>query len=176
MRKFTRWLTVAAAVIAVPFALAGPVMAHDHFGTHLSSVQEVPAVFTDGHGFALVTLNDAGTAFTYSLVYFEMGSPVAQAHIHFGQEGVNGGIMVFLCTNLGNGPTGTQACPSGVGDGIASVSGTITAADVGAGAAAQGVGAGNFAGLVEAVESGRAYVNVHTANFPGGEIRGQLAH
>ena len=31
-----------------------------------------------------------------------------QAHIHFAQRGVNGGITVFLCTNLGNGPTGIR--------------------------------------------------------------------
>jgi hypothetical protein len=174
MRKFTRWLTVAAAVIAVPFAVTGPVMAHDHFGTHLSGVQEVPAVFSDGHGFALVTLNDAQDALTFSLVYFETGSEVTQAHIHFGQPGVNGGIMVFFCTNLGNGPAGTSACPNGPG--FQSVSGVLTAASVGAGAAAQGVGTGNFAGLIEAIESGRAYVNVHTTVFPAGEIRGQLGH
>ena len=35
---------------------------------------------------------------------------------------VNGGISVFLCTNLGNGPAGTQACPQ-----EGTVTGTFTA-------------------------------------------------
>src|SRR5215470_16126309 len=48
-----------------------------------------------------------------------------QAHIHFGQRWQNGGISVFLCSNLGNGPAGTQACPPPP----ATVRGTIVAAD-----------------------------------------------
>ena len=42
---------------------------------------------------------------------------VLQAHIHFAQEGVNGGIVVFLCTNLGNNPSNEPVpeCPSSPG-------------------------------------------------------------
>ena len=52
-------------------------------------------------------------------------SAATQAHIHFESKSNTGPIVVFLCTNLGNGPAGTQACPS---DG-SPVSGTITAAE-----------------------------------------------
>ncbi|TMG43298.1 MAG: CHRD domain-containing protein, partial [Chloroflexi bacterium] len=34
--------------------------------------------------------------------------------------------------------------------------------------------AGDFAGALRIIESGDAYVNVHTVNFPGGEIRGEV--
>ena len=107
----------------------------------------------------------------YTLTYGGLSSHVQQAHIHFGQKSVNGGIVVFLCTNLGNGPAGTQACPES-----GTVSGTITSAQVGAGAAAQGITTGEFAELVDAIRAGVAYVNVHTDNHTGGEIRGQLGH
>jgi len=43
--------------------------------------------------------------------------------------------MIFLCSNLGNGPAGTQACPAGT----ATITGTIHDSDVVAGAGAQGV-------------------------------------
>ena len=46
-----------------------------------------------------------------------------QSHVHFGQLSVNGGVSFFLCTNLGNGPAGTQACP----EGPAELTGVITA-------------------------------------------------
>jgi len=36
------------------------------------------------------------------------------------------------------------------------------------------VSAGDFAGALRIIASGDAYVNVHTTNFPGGEIRGQV--
>ena len=91
-----------------------------------------------------------------------------QAHIHFGQFAVNGGISVFLCSNLGNGPVGTPECPDS-----GTVKGTLTAADV-VGPAAQGIDPGEFDELVAAIKAGIAYVNVHTDKFEGGEIRGQL--
>jgi hypothetical protein len=174
-------LAVAVAVFAVMFGVTQPVMAHDHFGAHLSGVQEVPAIFSDGHGFALVTLNDAQDALTYTLVYFEITNTVTEAHIHFGRPGVEGGIIAFLCSNLLGAPPGVPGCPNGGGGpvpipGFNSVTGTITAANVGTGAASQGIGAGDFAGLIEALESSSTYVNVHTNVFPAGEIRGPLGH
>jgi hypothetical protein len=42
------------------------------------------------------------------------------------------------------------------------------------GPTAQGVTAGDFDALLRAIETGEAYANVHTANFPAGEIRGQI--
>ena len=68
------------------------------------------------------------------------------------------------------GPAGTQACPPAGG----TISGTIRPADVGAGAAAQGLGAGEFDELVRAIRAGATYVNVHTTGRPAGEIRAQL--
>ena len=90
--------------------------------------------------------------------------------IHFENRTNNGNIVVFLCTNLGNGPAGTQACPAAGG----TISGTITAANIGAGAAGQGIAAGEFDEFVRALRSGATYVNVHSVGRPGGEIRAQL--
>jgi CHRD domain-containing protein len=97
---------------------------------------------------------------------------VTQAHIHFENRTNPGPIVVFLCTNLGNGPVGTQACPAGGG----TISGTITPANVGNGAAAQGLAAGEFDELVRAIRAGATYVNVQTTGRPAGEIRAQLEH
>ena len=56
--------------------------------------------------------------------------------------------------------------------------GTITAADVlntVAGGVPQGIAAGEFDELVKAIRAGRTYANVHSTNWPGGEIRAQPA-
>ena len=53
------------------------------------------------------------------------------------------------------------------------MTGTITPADV-IGPASQGIGAGQFDKLVDAIRAGVTYVNVHTPSFPAGEIRGQI--
>ena len=116
----------------------------------------------------------AGTA-TFTLTYSNVGTTapltgtVTQAHIHFGKRRDSGGVMVFFCTNLGNGPAGTPACPTNSG----TVSGTLTAASVVA-IGGQNVKAGDFDALVDALESNTAYANIHTTALPAGEIRGQV--
>jgi len=138
----------------------------------------VPSVSTVANGAFNADINAEETQITYSLTYSALEGEVQQAHIHLGQRGVNGGISVFLCSNLGNGPVGTQACPPPP----ATITGTITAADVSpdipatAAARNQGLGTGEFGELLKAIRAGKTYVNVHSAKFPGGEIRSQIEH
>jgi hypothetical protein len=100
-----------------------------------------------------------------------MEATVTQAHIHLGQEDVNGGVSVFLCSNLPNPPAGTQPCPASPG----TIFGTITPSDV-IGPANQGIDPGSFAELIRHIRRGNTYVNVHTTKYPGGEIRQQIHH
>jgi hypothetical protein len=180
MRKYVFALMLAAAagstLLIAAFATAGG--GTSNFGAHggLIGYQEVPAVSTSGGGSFEAKLNSDGTAIDWTMSY-DLEGAVQQSHIHFGQRSVNGGISVFLCTNLGNGPAGTQACPAAP----ATISGTIMAADVSpnipatAGARTQGINTGEFEELVRAIRAGAAYANVHSTTWPGGEIRGQLA-
>jgi len=135
----------------------------------LSGYEEVPALSTPGSGEFRASIDDAHDEIRYTLRYEATESPVTQAHIHFGNASVNGGVSAFLCSNLGNGPAGTQVCPPAGG----TVSGTITPAQV-VGPAGQGIAAGQFDELVAAIRAGATYANVHTAGYPGGEIRAQL--
>ena len=136
----------------------------------LSGYNEVPAVSTAGHGQLRARIDTAAQQIEYELSYSALEGEVLQAHIHFAPPAVNGGVSVFLCTNLGNGPVGTQACPPSP----TAISGVIRPADV-VGPAGQGVTAGQFDELVAAIRAGVAYVNVHSSVWPGGEVRGQLA-
>jgi len=159
------------ALIALFTALALPAWAQGGAAaTQLQGFEEVPAIATPATGRFTAQINQAAGSIAYELSYADLQGSITQAHIHFAQEGVNGGIMVFLCSNLGNGPAGTPACPASPG----SVSGTATAEDVVA-VAAQGISAGQMHKVLRAIRSGIAYVNVHTTLFPGGEIRGQLS-
>ena len=74
----------------------------------LTGYEEVPAVSTGASGEFRGQINNEESQVDWSLSYSDLEGAVQQAHIHFGQSGVNGGITVFLCTNLGNGPAGTQ--------------------------------------------------------------------
>jgi len=144
------------------------------FGALFNGYEEVPPVFTSGSGLVQLQISGDRTSIQYSLSYSGLSSAVTQAHIHFGERPVNGGIIVFLCDNTGKAPAGVPPCPNS-----GTVTGTLTAADVNPAndpepVTAQGITAGDFAGLLEAIEHGDAYGNVHTSNFPAGEIRGWL--
>ena len=53
--------------------------------------------------------------------------------------------------------------------------GIIRPADV-IGPAGQGITAGQFDELLQAIRAGATYVNVHSTLYPGGEIRSQIDH
>jgi hypothetical protein len=158
-----------AAVTANAAFAESAVRLIQEFRADLDGFEEVPPVSTSGGGRFDAELFAEHGELAYKLTYSRLESPVAQSHIHFGQAGVNGGITVFLCTNLDNGPDGTQGCPEGGGE----VSGTITADDV-IGPEAQGISPGEFAELLEAMLNRSTYVNVHTVEHGGGEIRGEV--
>ncbi len=181
MRK--RFFLAAVGIVVLAGLALTTVASSDFDGlrlrTNLRGFQEVPSISTVARGSFRALVSEDGNSIDWALSYRDLEAAVQQAHIHFGQTGVNGGITVFLCTNLGNGPAGIQACPASP----ATITGTIAAADVSpnieatAGARAQGLDTGEFAELIRAIRSGDTYANVHSMTFPGGEMRGQiLAH
>ena len=178
MNRRVRW-AIGAAVVVAGTAGATAATAEDGSGDsqgvvreELSGYQEDPlALSTTGTGQFRAQISPAGDEITYSLGYSALEGTVAQAHIHLGGQAQSGGISVFLCSNLGNGPAGTQACPAAP----ATVTGTLRAADV-IGPVGQGIAPGEFAELVAAIRAGATYVNVHSSKYPGGEIRAQLGH
>jgi hypothetical protein len=132
---------------------------------------ETGAILSPGQATLKLTLDKTAQTLIYTLTYSGLTN-VLQSHIHFGKEHVAGGIMVFFCSNLGNGPAGTPTCPEDT-SGEVTVTGTITAAGV-VGPTAQNITAGDFAGVVAALASNTVYGNIHTKQFPAGEIRGQV--
>jgi hypothetical protein len=136
----------------------------------LDGYQEDPLVLsTTGQGRFFARISHDGTRVAYELSYSALEGSITQAHIHLGRPAQSGGIIVFLCSNLGNGPAGTQACPAAP----ATVEGVLEADDV-IGPSGQGITAMQFAEFLRALRNGSTYVNVHTSLYPTGEIRGNL--
>lgn len=158
-------LSLAVALSCLPgWALAETVQ------IDLRGHEEVPAVSSTAHGSFRAVINAAGGQIAYELSYANLQGEVRQAHIHVGQRSANGGVSVFLCqTTFNPDPSGlAPMCPES-----GTVTGVLNAANV-LGPGGQGVAAGEFAELVDAIRNGVTYVNVHSTTFPGGEIRGQL--
>ncbi len=160
----------ALAVIGLTVTVASADEGTTTFAASLSGFNELSPtspILTDGTGTFHATVR--GSSLTYTETFAHLTSPALQSHIHFAERNVNGGIFLFLCSNLGNGPAGTPACPAGGG----TVTRTVTAADFVA-VPSQNVPGGSLTAALRIMRSGDAYANVHSLNFPAGEIRGQI--
>ncbi len=177
MRKylFALLVLVAAGSTLTVAAVAGSGSNKIGAKDGLEGYQEPPSVSTTGGGSFKAEVSDDGSSFDWTLSYGGMEGVVNQAHIHFGQRHVNGGISIWLCGNpstvapVVTPPAGTQTCPASP----TTISGSADASDV-VGPAGQGIATGEFAEILAAIRAGKAYANVHSSKFPGGEIRGQL--
>jgi hypothetical protein len=169
-------LAVAVALLGALMSASAVAIAGGGGGkasTRLSGFEEVPVVLTEGDGKFKARVNRGDpTTIDFTLRWEDLeGGNVTQAHIHLGQELVNGGVAAWLCGNPPtNPPAGTPACPPGP-DG--EVTGTITPAHV-TGIPTQSLNPGDVEAVVRAMRRGLTYANVHTAQSPAGEIRGQI--
>jgi hypothetical protein len=169
MRRFT--FLVAAAFVVVGSGIVFTDDGGANFRLRLRGLDEVPVISTTGHGTFRAKINKDETAISWELTYADLEGTVQQSHIHFGPPNNTGGISIFLCSNLGNGPVGTQPCPVPPLEGR--VVGESDATDV-IGPVPQGIEPGALAEIIAAIKDGKAYVNVHSTKWPAGEIRKQF--
>lgn len=137
---------------------AEQVQQDQEFTANLTGDSEVPPVTTNATGTADFELNDDGDEMSYDLEVEDIEG-VLFAHIHQGSDSENGPIVVTLFN---------ASEPTDEVDGTLE-SGTFEAEDFEGPLQGQ-----NMTDLVDAVEGGQAYVNVHTEVNPPGEIRGTI--
>ena len=169
MRRLVVSIAVIGLVSASTIVLA---QKFKNIREFLTGYEETPAVSSVAEGEFHARISDDATQIDYELSYSDLEGAVTQAHIHFGQKGITGGISIWLCGNPSATvipPAGTQTCPAPP----ATITGTLTAANV-VGPVPQGIAAGEFAEVIRAMREGKTYVNVHSTKFPGGEIRSQI--
>ena len=163
---------MAAALVGAAFAIAA---ARADEGTTswvavLAGDNEVPARDTQAHGVAIFHLSEDGLSIHYKLIVANIRNVVA-SHIHIAPAGVNGPVVIFLYGPMA--PGGGR------------VSGPIAEGDLTAAGLVGPLAGHPLSDLIDAMNGGNAYVNVHTndgvdpantgpGDFPGGEIRGQV--
>lgn len=152
----------AITVVACLVASAAAVAQDRNFRTHLSGQEEVPPADTRAQGQATFQLSRDGLSLRFRLNVANIEN-VTQAHIHLAPAGQNGGVVVWLYPSAPP-PVLIEGRFQGV-----LAAGVITAADLVGALVGQ-----TLDDLVAEMEAGGAYVNVHTEQFPGGEIRGQI--
>ena len=159
---------LVAGVLIASSAVAGD--ERGHYRAELNGYQEVVgpgSISTLGRGEFEATLDKRERVIRFTLTY-SLENAATQAHIHFAQRHVGGGVSAFLCGGGGQPP-----CPPGAPE-PATVTGVITPAHV-IGPTNQGIEPGSFDELVRAMSAGATYANVHSTRWPAGEIRGQIA-
>ena len=133
-----------------------------HPATHLTGAEEVPPADTRAQGQAFFRLSADGTMLAYTLIVANIEN-VLMAHIHLEVPGENGPVVAWLY------PSGPPPqLIAGRSQGVLA-RGVLTDASL----------VGPLAGmtlddLLAEIAAGNAYVNVHTSQYPGGEVRGQL--
>jgi hypothetical protein len=149
------FLVLSLALLSLTAFAAAPAY---NFGAQLTGSEEVPPVLTLASGQAKFTLSANGLTLHYKVTVANIANTVA-SHIHLAPEGVNGPVVATLFIGIQPGLfTGTLA------------EGDITAANLAGPLAGQPLSV-----LITAMEAGGTYVNVHSVQHPGGEIRGQIA-
>ena len=168
MKRLVFVSVLAGALLLAVAATAA--VAHKGNGggkTKLDGYQELPTLSSAASGSFKIRVRSDGLH--YTLRYSGFTTPVLQAHIHFGRTAMpNGGIIAFLCgpqPAAGDKPV----CPQGQG----TVEGVIDAADI-IGPAAQGIAPTELTEVIRALRKSAVYANVHSGQYPGGEIRGNI--
>jgi len=118
----------------------------------LSGRQEVPPVVSTGTGTATIDIATNRRQITVTVEVTGL-TGITEAHVHFGFPGVDGPIIFPLASSSFTSPLTV----------------TLTEADF-----LPAVNVATFEAALLAIERGDMYVNVHTAAFPNGEIRGQV--
>ena len=146
------WIIVA--MLCVVFGLALNAGAATIFTANLTGSQEVPPSGSPGTGSETAILNDAMTQLTVMLTFSGLETNDTMAHIHCcAPPGVNAAVVLPF-----------TGFPIGVTSGTYDHTFTL-ATDL------TGITPDAF---LAALMAGTTYSNIHTAQFPGGEIRGQL--
>jgi hypothetical protein len=165
---------LAPALLAATLVAAQPALAHEQvYAAPLKGISEIPAANTPGNGYATVTVDFDLLTMRVQVTFADLLGNVTASHIH----------CCTVTPGAANVPVATQTpsfvnFPTGVKAGTYDQTFDMSlASSYSAGFITNhgGTVGTAFNDLVAGLDSGNAYLNVHTSLFPGGEIRALLA-
>ena len=145
--RFTSWIRAVGFTLLCVTSWAAPAHADRRFQATLTGAQQVPAVATTARGTGTVVLNTTEDQISVNLTFSGLSSNATAAHIHgAAAAGTNAGILFDF----------SAVTPAATAGTIATQTFPITPTQV------------------TQLKAGQFYFNIHTGNFGGGEIRGQI--
>lgn len=169
-RRITILIAVSIAAIAcggggaagTPTVVTGGSTNLQTFRATMNGPSEVPATTSAGTGTFVATLDTVTNVFTYDVTFTGLTSAAILAHIHGpAVVGVNAGTTIDFTSLPGAAFDLGTTTGKGHGAVVLSASNSITSGMSGD-------------SLKKLLFAGLTYVNVHTSNNAGGEIRGQI--
>lgn len=156
MKNYSVLLLVSMLIIIHIYSFNTALSENDKYFTPLTGMEEVPPVNTNSTGIALFDLLNNHINFKVNVTMLEN---IKSAHIHLGEFGQNGEIIVSILNS---------SSPINIHNGTL-VKGQLTATDL----------VGSLKGktindLVKLFNNTKTYLNIHTKQYPNGEIRGQI--
>ena len=155
----TYFRALCAGVFALAFALA-PDASAQTLTANMNGGEETPILNTGAVGTAEVIVDAANQEVTVTLRVFNIPTPTTAGHIHIGPAGIAGPVVINFPEAL-VGRTGDFAMTFRAGPNQF--------------VARPAIGINTMQDAIQAILNGNSYVNIHTQQFPAGEIRGQLA-
>jgi hypothetical protein len=155
-----RFNLLTRSLLLVPFLAFQAISAHAAtitFTANLLGSNETPPNSSTATGLGTFIFDTVAQDITYTIGYSGLTSTATMAHIHFGPAGVAGPVILPFSPS----PSGTSG----------TLSGTLTTANL-INQATSGIV--SFNDIINAAFAGNLYANVHSVEFPAGEIRGQL--
>ena len=188
-----RYSLMVGVVVWTSVLMGNFAFAQINFRTDLAGESEVPPLFSESYGSALVVGNDSGVNYQINVTSLDK---VTGAFLYKGDSTENGQVLVSFLNS-------TE--PSGVIDGnlvegtinsssilapLANLTNNVTVADIfpsNLTNATSAVPTGNLTNatsafappskleaLIDLMNQNMTYINIHTSDFPEGELRGTL--
>jgi CHRD domain len=168
MRPYKVLIVMAALMLAPATGYAAPTT----FVANLTGALEVPASGSPATGSATVVLDQAANTLSVHVTFSGLGSGTTASHIHCCLDSIFAtGVNIGVATTTPTFPRFPLGVTSGTYDTVLDLtqSSSYNPAFV---TAQGGTIAKAEAELIRGIVNGETYLNVHTTNFPGGEIRG----
>lgn len=154
----TKILGICACLLALTVVPIPDVSAQT-LTANLNGGEETPILNTGAVGTVEVSLDVDNQEIAVTLRVFNAPTPTTAGHIHIGPAGIAGPVVINFPEAV-VGRTGDFAMTFRVGPAQF--------------VARPAIGINTMQDAFQAILNGNSYVNIHTQQFPGGEIRGQL--
>jgi hypothetical protein len=152
-------VTTFAMILTLLTLTNAAAVSDNRFSAPLTGMEEVPPVTTNSTGISIFEVINNNNTLNYKLNVTNMDN-IKAAHIHLGNFSENGDVVVTLFNS--------SKTPIDIINGTL-VEGKITAADL------QGpLKEKTIPDLVNLMNDTQTYVNIHSIEYPNGEIRGQI--